>query len=54
MQTWRVDLQSHVEFKSLERSGVHMSWDGRRLLAPEGLLQDGRFIDLQPFTKKSK
>ncbi|KAK9866278.1 hypothetical protein WJX84_006341 [Apatococcus fuscideae] len=46
--------QSHVEFKSLERSGVHMSWDGRRLLAPEGLLQDGRFIDLQPFTKKSK
>lgn len=45
-------VQSHTEYKSLERSGVHMSWDGRRMLAPEGLLTDGRYVDLEPFARK--
>ena len=45
-------MQSHTEYKSLERSGVHLSWDGRRMLAPKGLLQDGRYIDLEPFARK--
>ncbi len=46
-------MQSHTEYKSLERSGVHMSLDGRRMLAPDGLLQEGRYVDLWQYVKKS-
>ncbi|KAK9835897.1 hypothetical protein WJX74_010493 [Apatococcus lobatus] len=53
-KTLRIPLveQSHTEYKALKRSGVHISWDGRRLLAPDELLQDGRYIDLEPFIGK--
>jgi hypothetical protein len=46
-------LQSQEEFTALMRRGISVSWDGRRVTAPEGVLDEAGFVDLtqQPSKK---
>jgi hypothetical protein len=45
-------LQSQEEFTALVKLGVGVSWDGRRVTAPPGVLDRNGFVDLTAAIKK--
>lgn len=45
-------LQSQEEFSALAKLGVKVSWDGRRVIAPPGVIEEGGFVDLMGATRK--
>ena len=50
-------MQSQEEFTALFKRGITVSLDGRRVLAPEGLIDAEGFVDLTaepPQRKQSK
>lgn len=44
--------QSQEEFTALVRRGVCVSWDGKRVVAPEGVVDENGFVDLTVSTSK--
>ena len=45
-------LQSQEEFSALVKLGVKVSWDGRRVIAPPGVLDADGFVDLTAALRK--
>lgn len=44
--------QSYNEFFALKKAKVSTSWDGSRVIAPPGVVDDDGFADLTPYMKK--
>jgi hypothetical protein len=45
-------VQSQEEFRALVNRGVGVSWDGRKVVAPEGVVDSNGFVDLTSSTPK--
>lgn len=44
--------QERTHFVSLCKRRVGVSWDGRRITAPPGIVDDEGYVDLTPVIKK--
>ena len=45
-------MQSQEEFSALVKLGVKVSWDGRTVIGPPGVVDDDGFVDLTPAMRK--